>query len=51
MMLCFSLSMTIAIQQDIDPELRLGSNDPTQLHQILINLCTVAFHANEKTAA
>ena len=48
-MLRSSLPTTIAIQQDIDPEPGLIMADPTQLHQILMNLCTNAFHAMEET--
>jgi PAS domain S-box-containing protein len=44
-----SLPTTIAINQDI--EQRLGSilGDPTQIHQVLMNLCTNAGHAMRKT--
>jgi signal transduction histidine kinase/CheY-like chemotaxis protein len=44
-----SLPSTITIQQTIDPETKCILADPTQLHQILMNLCTNAFHAMEKT--
>ena len=44
-----SLPMTIAIDQDIDPDSGLILADPTQIHQILMNLCTNAFHAMEDT--
>ncbi len=48
-MLRSSLPTTIAIQQNIDPESGYVLADPTQIHQILVNLCTNAFHAMEKT--
>lgn len=48
-MLRSSLPSTIAIQEDIDPQCRAILADPTQIHQIVMNLCTNAFHAMEKT--
>ncbi len=42
-----SIPSTIAIEQDIDPEAGVVLADPTQIHQILMNLCTNAFHAME----
>jgi PAS domain S-box-containing protein len=48
-MLRASLPRTIDIQQDIDPEAGLILADPTQIHQIITNLCTNAFHAMEET--
>jgi PAS domain S-box-containing protein len=42
-----SLPTTISIEQDIDHEAGVILADPTQLHQILMNLCTNAFHAME----
>ncbi|WP_159441197.1 response regulator [Desulfopila aestuarii] len=44
-----SLPTTIEIQQDIDPDAGFILADPTQIHQILINLCTNSFHALEIT--
>ena len=44
-----SLPSTIDIQQNIDPDVGLIFADPTQIHQILTNLCTNAFHAMEET--
>jgi phosphate/phosphite/phosphonate ABC transporter binding protein len=44
-----SLPMTIGIQQDIDADAGPILADPTQIHQILMNLCTNAFHAMEAT--
>ncbi len=44
-----SLPTTIEITQDIDPVTGLVFVDPTQLNQILMNLCTNAFHAMEDT--
>jgi len=43
-----SIPTTIEIQQDIDPECGAVYADPTQIHQILINLCTNAYHAMEE---
>ncbi|MEE8304387.1 MAG: ATP-binding protein [Candidatus Tectomicrobia bacterium] len=40
-----SLPTTIAIQQHIAPEAGTVLADPTQIHQILLNLCTNAEHA------
>ncbi|MFH0781634.1 MAG: ATP-binding protein [Pseudomonadota bacterium] len=44
-----SIPTTIDIQQDIalDPTIVLA--DPTHIHQIIVNLCTNAFHAMEET--
>jgi len=44
-----SLPTTIEINQDIDTATGLILADPTQIHQILMNLCTNAFHAMEET--
>jgi signal transduction histidine kinase/DNA-binding NarL/FixJ family response regulator len=44
-----TLPTTIEITQDFDPETGFIFADPTQIHQILMNLCTNAFHAMEKT--
>ena len=44
-----SLPSTIAILQQIDTATRPILADPTQIHQILMNLCTNAFHAMEQT--
>ncbi len=43
-----SLPTTIAIEQKISPKAGPVHIDPTQLHQILMNLCTNAFHAMEE---
>ena len=48
-MLRSSIPTTIDIVQDIDPESGVVLADPTQIHQILVNLCTNAFHAMEET--
>ncbi|MEE9148457.1 MAG: ATP-binding protein [Candidatus Tectomicrobia bacterium] len=40
-----SLPTTIAIQQHIAPDAGTVLADPTQIHQILLNLCTNAEHA------
>ncbi|TKB12337.1 PAS domain S-box protein [Desulforhopalus sp. IMCC35007] len=42
-----SLPMTITIEQDIDPDAGSVLADPTQFHQIVMNLCTNAFQAME----
>ena len=42
-----SIPTTIAIEQDIETQTGLILADPTQIHQILMNLCTNAFHAME----
>lgn len=44
-----SLPATIKIKLDIPSATRLILADPTQIHQILLNLCTNAFHAMEET--
>ena len=44
-----SIPSTIDIRQDIDPDVDLVLADPTQIHQIIINLCTNAYHAMEET--
>ncbi len=44
-----SLPTTIEINQDITSATGLILADPTQIHQILMNLCTNAFHAMEET--
>ncbi|MCP3892186.1 MAG: PAS domain S-box protein [Desulfobulbaceae bacterium] len=44
-----SLPTTIEITQDINAVAGLVFVDPTQLNQILMNLCTNAFHAMEDT--
>jgi CheY-like chemotaxis protein len=48
-MLRSSLPSTIDIQQDIDINTGLILADPTQIHQIVMNLGTNAFHAMEET--
>jgi len=44
-----SLPSTIAIRQQVDTATKPILADPTQIHQILMNLCTNAFHAMEQT--
>lgn len=44
-----SLPATIAIKLDIDPDCGQVSADPTQIQQVVMNLCTNAFHAMEET--
>ena len=43
-----SIPTTIEITMDIDMEAGTVFADPTQVHQILINLCTNAYHAMEE---
>ena len=48
-MLRASLPTTISIQQHIEKDTGVIEADPTQIHQVLMNLCTNAAHAiNEK---
>jgi PAS domain S-box-containing protein len=42
-----SLPSTISIRQDIDSKCPPVCGDPTQIHQIMMNLCTNAYHAME----
>ncbi|MCI5208677.1 MAG: PAS domain-containing sensor histidine kinase, partial [Candidatus Electrothrix sp. ATG2] len=44
-----SIPTTIEIQQHIDPDCAAVLADPTQIHQIVMNLCTNAYHAMRKT--
>lgn len=44
-----SLPSTIAITQQLSNHIHTIIADPTQIHQIVMNLCTNAFHAMEKT--
>ncbi len=44
-----SIPTTIDIRQDIDTKTSTILADPTNVHQILINICTNAFHAMEET--
>ncbi len=44
-----TLPTTIEINQNIDTGTGFVFADPTQIHQILMNLCTNAFHAMEET--
>nr|WP_319392559.1 ATP-binding protein [uncultured Desulfobacter sp.] len=48
-MLRSSIPSTIRIVEQIDPEIGLVLADPTQIYQILMNLCTNAYHAMEHT--
>ena len=43
-----SLPSTIEIRSDIDPECDPVMADPTQIHQIIMNLATNAYHAMEE---
>ncbi|MEA1922333.1 MAG: PAS domain S-box protein [Pseudomonadota bacterium] len=44
-MLRSSLPTTVNIVEDVDPECGEVEADSTQLHQVVMNLCTNAFHA------
>jgi PAS domain S-box-containing protein len=44
-----SLPTTITIEQDVDIKSSIILADPTQIHQIIMNLCTNAYHAMEQT--
>jgi len=48
-LLCPALPSTITIKQQLDTATRPILADPTQIHQIVMNLCTNAFHAMEQT--
>ncbi len=48
-MLRSSMPATIRIHQEIDPKCARIMADPTQIHQVFLNLCTNAYHAMEKT--
>jgi PAS domain S-box-containing protein len=43
-----SLPATIEIEQDIDPDTGVIVADPTQIHQVVMNLCTNAYQAMEE---
>ena len=44
-----TIPTTIEIQQDINPDCGVIKADPTQIHQIVMNLTTNAYHAMEET--
>ncbi|MCF8215514.1 MAG: PAS domain S-box protein [Chlorobium sp.] len=44
-----SIPSTISIQQHIDDTCRNVLADPSQMHQVIVNLCTNAFHALENS--
>ena len=44
-----SIPTTIEVKQNIDPECGAVLADPTQIHQIVMNLCTNAYHAMRET--
>jgi PAS domain S-box-containing protein len=48
-MLRASIPTTIAIKENFAPHCGPVMADPTQIHQIVMNLCTNAFHAMEKS--
>lgn len=44
-----SLPSTVSIEEDIDSSCHKVIADPTQMHQVVVNLCTNALHAMEQT--
>ena len=48
-MLRASIPSTISIKESIYPQAGVVLADPTQVHQIVMNLCTNAFHAMEQS--
>lgn len=48
-MLKSSIPSTIEFTEEFQKDLKPALIDPIQIHQIIINLCTNAFHAMEKT--
>ncbi len=44
-----SIPSTITIQDNIDRDCGMVEADPTQIHQVIMNLCTNAYHAMEET--
>jgi PAS domain S-box-containing protein len=44
-----SLPTTIEIRQNVNKDCGLVMADPTQIHQVVMNLCTNAYHAMELT--
>lgn len=44
-----SIPTTIEFQTDIDPKCGIVMADPTQIHQVIMNLATNAYHAMENT--
>lgn len=44
-----TIPTTIEIKQDIDPKCGYVLANPTQIHQVLMNLCTNAYHAMRET--
>ncbi|MEA1969674.1 MAG: ATP-binding protein, partial [Thermodesulfobacteriota bacterium] len=44
-----TIPTTIKINQDLDPDCGVIKADPTQIHQIVMNLSTNAYHAMEET--
>jgi PAS domain S-box-containing protein len=44
-----SIPTTIEIQRDIDPQSGAVLSDATQLHQVIMNLCTNAYYAMRET--
>ncbi len=44
-----SIPTTIEIKKDINPDCEKVLADPTQIHQVIMNLCTNAYHAMRET--
>jgi len=45
-----SIPTTIEISPDINPDCKVVLADPTQIHQLIMNLCTNAYHSMRETA-
>lgn len=45
-----TLPSTIEFKQDLDPDCGVILGDPTQIHQVIMNLCTNAYQAMEEHA-
>ncbi len=44
-----SMPSTIEIEKEIDPDCNYVIADPTQIHQVILNLCTNAYHSMKAT--
>ncbi|NTW84044.1 MAG: PAS domain S-box protein [Chlorobiaceae bacterium] len=44
-----AIPANIRIEQQIDPSCRNILADPSKIHQVIVNICTNAYHAMEKT--
>ncbi|WP_339136419.1 MAG: MASE3 domain-containing protein [Candidatus Electrothrix sp. GW3-4] len=48
-LLRFSVPSNIEIRQDLGPDCEAVLADPTRIHQVIMNLCTNAYHAMRQT--